>query len=194
MRQICRVNRRNLSSNIRSALSFSPSVVVTGTSRTCDLDRPTGKTTAVLNDFAPAAESEGLRVEYFNIGMGLRFSQRQQTFRLLAVNMMEAARLLDKPADIFILNRAFHLFGPPGSSVYMEEMRPHVGGVWEAAGRAADRGSQFVFISSIHPGHRYFMLFEKFPSSALFTRAPILEFKPAGMMRRIISSFTEILP
>ena len=149
--QICRVTRKTLPINIQRALSANRSVVVTGRSRMNERDIPIGKTTAVINGFVPIAERDNLTVEYFSLAMGLCFAQQGQTFPILAANMQEAVRVLQKDADIFVLNHAFHLFGPPQSKIYQTEMRPYIQQAWKAIGAEAEQGKQFVFISALHP-------------------------------------------
>lgn len=190
---ICRVTRKTLPVNIRRALIDHQSVVVTGRSRGNDRNIPIGKTTAVLEDFVPMVAREGLEVKYFNIGMGLPFVQKRQNLPLLASNMQNAARALGKPADIFVLNEAFHLFGPPASQIYETQMRQHIEEVWEAIGSAAEKSTQFIFISAIHPRHRRFEHFEIFPAARLFTEAPIMEFKPANAVIRLMQRLGVLL-
>jgi len=124
--QICRATGKTLPRNIWRALTDNRSVVVTGRSRTNDRNIPIGKTTVVLKGFVPMAERDGLEVEYFNLGLALPFIKEGKAFEALASNMDSSLKALREHADIFILNQAFHLFGPPQSEIYRAQMRPHI--------------------------------------------------------------------
>jgi hypothetical protein len=194
---IYKVKRETLPANIRRALMEEnrKAAVITGRSRNdFILNTQIGKTTAVLKDVVPLIEKDGLKVEYFDLGRGLLLAGKKDLFRHLQGNIHDAIGAMAKPSDVFVLDEAFHLFGPSFNPIYWRHMREPIKRSWETIGKRVSEGSRFIFISAMHPLGREFEHFEVLSDAETFTKAPIMEFGVTGLRLHLLQGMRMAFP